>query len=222
MISFRIDPQHPELEEFVRSLPHRFAVGEGTSIREARNSLRIFQTNGMEVVVKSFGIPNVLNRWIYGTFRASKAERSFLYASMLLKQGIDSPQPLAWISFRKGLLFGQSYYVSLRSSCPYTFEDLMKGQLERENEVLEAIARTTARLHDAGMLHKDYSRGNILIGFRPDGEIQIELVDLNRIRLRRIIPAEKGLQNMFERLPVGSLQHEIMKNAYLEARRKTK
>lgn len=221
MKSFEIDSQHPQLKEFVLSLPQRFEAGEGTSIREARNSLRIFHTDGMEVVVKSFGIPNILNRIIYGTFRPCKAKRSFRYASLLRKNGIGSPQPLAWISYRKGLLFGRSYYVSLRSGCPYTFEDLMKGQVEREEEVLRAIAHTTARLHDARMLHKDYSRGNILIGFSPDGEIEIELIDLNRIRFFHTISVEKGLQNMFERLPVSSHQHDIMKKAYREARSKT-
>ena len=218
MKSYEIDSQHPELKEFLFSLPQRFEAGEGISIREARNSLRIFQVNGLEIVVKSFRIPNFLNRLIYGTFRSSKAKRSFRYASLLRKNGIGSPQPLAWISFRKGLLFHRSYYVSLCSQCPYTFENLMNGQIEREGEVLQAIARTTAKLHDAGMLHKDYSRGNILIGFGSDGEVQIELIDLNRIRFFRTISLEKGLQNMFERLPVSSRQHDIMKKTYREAR----
>lgn len=221
MKSYEVNPLYPELKTFLFSLPQRFEAGEGTSIREARNSLRIFQVEGMEVVVKSFGIPNLLNRLVYGIFRSCKAKRSFRYASLLLKNGIGSPLPLGWISFRKGLLFGRSYYVSLRSSCPYTFENLMKGEVEREEDVLRAIALTTARLHDGGMLHKDYSRGNILIGFRPEGTIQIELIDLNRIRFCRTISVEKGLQNMFERLPVSSRQHDIMKKTYREARSNT-
>lgn len=203
---------------WVERLPEIFSTDEGKVIRKARNELREMSVGGQTVIVKSFAIPNLLNRLIYGTLRKSKAERSFCYAQLLRAHGIGSPQPVAWMAQREGGLLSRSYYVSLKSACPYTFADVMAGKVEREADVLTAIACTTARLHGAGMIHKDYSRGNILIGFASDGSVQIELIDLNRIRFRRNISIQQGLSNLFERLPVTPQQRQLMQQAYLDAR----
>lgn len=188
-------------------------------IRKARNELRELEFDGQHYVVKSFAVPNFFNRLIYGTLRQGKAERSYRYAQMIRDHGIGSPAPVAWLSEKRCGLFTRSFYVSLKSTCPYTYADVMAGLVEHEEEVLVAIARTTARLHKAGMMHKDYSRGNILIGFGPNNEVIIELIDLNRIRFHRHISVQQGLDNLFDSLPATPQQHQIMEQAYREARK---
>jgi serine/threonine protein kinase len=64
--------------------------------------------------------------------------------------------------------------------------------------ILQAIGRFTAELYKRGVLHQDYSGGNIL--FNEDGS-KIEIIDLNRIKFYRKMPIKKGLQ-LFERLNI--------------------
>lgn len=210
------------LAGFVASLPERFERGEGEVIYDGRNQLRRFVVEGHRLIVKSFRVPNLVNRIAYGWLRASKAQRSFEYATRLRSIDIDSPAPVGWIAERSGLLFGRSYYACLESTLPYTYKDIMAGTLspDLEHSALEAIGRTTARLHEAGMTHKDYSRGNILFGSAADGSISVEIIDLNRIRFGAV-SIEAGLANLFERLPVTPEQHKIMESAYREARNST-
>lgn len=207
------------MDEFVVSLPQLFERGEGEVIYDGRNQLRRFNVEGRSLIVKSFRTPNFVNRIAYGWLRSSKAQRSFEYAARLRSIGIGSPAPVGWLTERSGLLFGRSYYACLESTLPYTYKDIMAGTLapDLERRALEAIGLTTARLHDAGMLHKDYSRGNILFGPAADGSISVEIIDLNRIRFGTV-SLEAGLVNLFERLPATPEQHAIMEDAYRKAR----
>ena len=59
----------------------------------------------------------------------------------------------------------------------YEFGD---ADIEECKDVVKAFAQYTARLHEAGILHRDYSPGNILFD-KIDGEYQFSLVDINRM-----------------------------------------
>jgi serine/threonine protein kinase len=49
-------------------------------------------------------------------------------------------------------------------------------------DILLAFGRFTCTLHDLGVLHRDYSPGNILVVTSDDpGQYRFELVDLNRM-----------------------------------------
>lgn len=203
------------LSDFMKLLPLHFERGEGEVIYKGRNELRQFQYEGKPFIVKSFRIPNLVNRIAYGIFRPSKAARSYAYAQLLLCAGIGTPEPVGYYTERNGLLFARSYYISLKSECPYTYYDLVKQPFAREEQILRAIARTTAALHEHGYLHKDYSRGNILFGEFADG-IRVEIIDLNRIRFKRVSP-EEGCRN-FERLPGTEKMFRVLADEYAKAR----
>lgn len=216
---YTVASEFASMDEFVASLPQLFERGEGEVIYDGRNQLRRFNVEGRSLIVKSFRTPNFVNRIAYGWLRSSKAQRSFEYAARLRCIGIGSPTPVGWLTERRGFLFGRSYYACLESTLPYTYKDIMAGTLapDLERRALEAIGLTTARLHNAGMLHKDYSRGNILFGPAADGSISVEIIDLNRIRFGTV-SLEAGLDNLFERLPATPEQHAIMEDAYRKAR----
>lgn len=218
MRSLFVAGEFEQCREFFSSLPEIFQTDRGRIIYNRRNQLRELSFNGHDFVVKSYQVPHFVNRLVYGLLRPSKAKRSYEYAEMLLKMGIGSPQPVAYLTERfLGFFFGRSYFVSLKSECPYTYEDVMNHRVPNEEEVLKAIGKVTARLHNAGLIHMDYSRGNILIGFDNEGKVKIELIDLNRIRFRKISMKE-GLANLFERLPADDRQHAVMKDAYMALR----
>ena len=83
--------------------------------------------------------------------------------------------------FQSGLL-SHSYYI-----CCYdggeTVRSLMDGKVEGNEDKLSAFARYTAALHQAGILHLDYSPGNILIHQNDADEYSFSLVDVNRMQL---------------------------------------
>jgi serine/threonine protein kinase len=76
--------------------------------------------------------------------------------------------------------------------------------------ILQAIGRFTAELYKRGVLHQDYSGGNIL--FNEDGS-KIEIIDLNRIKFNRKMPIKKGLQ-LFERLNIDKDALITLGNSY--------
>ena len=89
-----LHPDFAALEPFMRSLPQRMANGEGTVIHKGRNELRIMEFEGRKLVVKAFRRPHLINQFVYGIFRASKAKRSYDNALLLQGLGIGTPQPV--------------------------------------------------------------------------------------------------------------------------------
>lgn len=209
-------PEFADQHDFIASLPERFDRGEGKIIYNGRNQLREFTNNGVTMVVKSFCLPKFINRIAYGFLRSSKAQRSCEYAQLLLSKGIATPAPIGYVTERKGLLFGRSYYASVKSDYTHNFYDVVQPGVENRDKYLVAVAKTTARLHECGFLHKDYSAGNILLRELPDGTIRVEIIDLNRIRFRKI-SLDEGCKN-FERLPVSEGVVEVLAETYATER----
>jgi len=152
----------------------------------------------MDVVVKSYGNPLFINRIIYGNIRASKAKRAYNYALKLRDYGIGTPQPLAYIEIKKGLILHKSFFISLKSTFPNRLSDLCTETPAKDvDKLVRGIAVFTAKLHDLGILHKDYSSGNLLYEINKD-EVLLQVIDLNRMRFGRV-GRKKGCKN-FERL----------------------
>ena len=86
-----IHPDFKELGDFILSLPERFEKNEGIVIHKGRNELRKMEYGGREYVVKSFPRPNIINRFVYGIFRPSKAKRSYDQTAPPLCWPIPSP-----------------------------------------------------------------------------------------------------------------------------------
>ncbi|MCI5581097.1 MAG: lipopolysaccharide kinase InaA family protein [Phocaeicola plebeius] len=211
-----LHPAFQGMEEWMRSLPERFDREEGTLVHNGRNQLRRLTYQGKDYVVKAFRRPHVINQWVYGLLRPSKALRSYLNALTLQRIGVGTPQPVGYMNLRQGLRFGRSYFVTMASDCPYRYEDLFTRSFDCQEEVLRAIARTTACLHDHEMAHKDYGRANILFRPLPDGQVKVELVDLNRMALGPL-DVKAGCKN-FERLPATPEMHRILADEYAKAR----
>lgn len=213
--SVEINDNYSFLRPYITIMPILFANDFGKVIHKGRNELREMNINGINLVVKSYKIPNIINRIVYGIFRSSKAERSYRYAHMLRDNGIGSPVPVAYYTERNGLLFSHSYFVSLKSECQNTYFDLINHEFSNAENIVKAIARVAAQMHEKGYLHKDFSRGNIL--FKDNGEnILIDIIDLNRIRFKKI-GIDEGCKN-FERLPATPQIHRWLADEYAQVR----
>lgn len=199
------------LDEFVYNIPELFE-NEGKTIHSLRNTIKSFEDKGYNIIVKSFHKPNFINRVIYGNFRTSKAKRSYEYAEVLLQNGIGTPMPVGYYEQKCVFLFSSSYYASLQSECDNKFSDLIKNtEFPYRKEILIAIGRFTAELHQKGFYHQDYSAGNILFRVTNDN-IHIEIVDLNRMKIRKV-NMDSGCRN-FERLNIDAKGLEIMAIEY--------
>lgn len=214
---------------FVKSLPRQFKYNKGNVIYKGRNELRSFEIDGNNYVVKSFRKPNWVNRIIYGFLRKSKAERSYEYADKLLRLGILTPRPVAFYQERCGLCFDKSYYVCEASQKTIHFKDIDKLNAKQQEIFLKAVGALTARLHEAGIYHKDYSGGNILVSFTNESRCsemetriseeatcELELLDLNRMRFGKV-SLEQACAN-FDRFHVSDDKLRIMAQAYAQAR----
>jgi hypothetical protein len=208
-----VHPDFKELTDFVADIPQCFDA-LGTSIYKVRNELRACSYGGFRLVIKSYALPNVVNRLVYGHLRASKAERAYRYGLLLREAGFGSPQPVAFVT-GKGLFFGRSFFVSLESALPYTYKDLQVRDFPRLHDILLAVARNAAALHNAGFHLLDYTQGNILFDDRPE-EIRIELVDLNRMSFGRV-GVKTGCRDL-QRLEKDTLRRKILIEEYLHRR----
>jgi len=213
--TFVVSPNFKEEEEFFYSLPDIFDK-QGETIHSGRNTIKIFDVGNEKWVVKSFQLPNVVNRFVYGIFRKSKARRSYEYALKLLSQGISTPHPIGYYEQKIFFLFDKSFYVSVMSECNHRFEELIRdANFPDREKILKAVARFTAELHEKGVLHSDYSAGNILFSHTND-DINIELIDLNRLKFGKISKVA-GCRN-FERLNLEPGALKIMAEEYAVAR----
>lgn len=178
----------------------------------ARNKIKIFDLHGKEVNVKSFKIPNFINKFAYRFFRKSKAERSFEYAHQLLKRGIGTPYPIAYAEEKSGLTFQKSFYISENLNCDLTYRNLvLDPDYPKREEILRAFTRFTFELHEKQVQFLDHSPGNTLIR-NERGEYQFFLVDLNRMNFKELSFDER-MKN-FARLTPQKEMVEIMASEY--------
>lgn len=192
----QINPAYIPLQGFIKSIPSRFEK-EGKTIYASRNIIKVMSASGMEFNVKRYGIPAFMNRIIYSFFRLPKGKRAFAYPRQLLSKGFETPVPVAYVEQRVCRLIRYSYFISLQVPYRRNFYEFGDADIDDSREIVIAFARYTAALHEAGIMHKDYSPGNILFD-KVDNTWHFSLVDINRMYFGKV-SIEKGCAN-FARL----------------------
>ena len=178
-MKYEINPSYKmEFKGFLTNIKKHFQ-SSNSSIHKARNELKIIPFQGIDTVVKSFKIPNIINKVVYTYFKDSKAKKSYEYS---LKLGHFTPTPIGYIEFFKNSLLYESYFVSEKFAYDFTIrEPLLDKSFKNRVAILEAFAMFTLELHNAGVFHDDYSPGNILIKEDEDTYI-FKIVDVNRMK----------------------------------------
>lgn len=200
-----LEKQH----RLLANLPERFAESQEV-LYQKRNTIKLVEE---AFVVKKFAVPSLLKRLWYTLF-ASKARRSYIYAQRL---GDLTPKPVTYLETKKNGLLAESYYVSRLSVCGHVLKEVIKDTHYPEREkVFAAFGRFTAMLHEKGMLHTDYSMGNVLFDQTENG-VAFQLVDLNRMKFNQRINARRGCKN-FERIDTDKEALTTIARAYAKAR----
>ena len=195
--------------KLLQHLPELFAQSTEV-LYQKRNTIKVVEG---DFVVKSFAVPSFFKRLIYTIF-SSKARRSFIYAQRL---GNMTPKPVTYLETRKGGLLYESYYISRLSPCTHVLKEVIKDtNFPQRDQIFAAFGRFTAQLHEHGMLHADYSMGNVL--FEPTEQgAEFQLVDLNRMYFGQRINCRKGCRN-FERIDTDAHALATVARAYAQAR----
>ena len=142
----------------------------------------------LEVVVKQFRNQGWRRRW-ERRLRGSKAARSWRVAAALMAAGIATPRPVALVE--SSAPAGPSFLVTEKLvgafEVRHFFRRLNGDEPAGDFPAVEPLAflaelgGMARRLHDAGIVYRDLSLGNILVRPGADG-LELYLVDLNRAR----------------------------------------
>lgn len=128
-------------------------------------------------------------------WRTPKAVRAYENAVRLCQAGIDTPEPIAYmLNIQNGLL-RESYLVNLRSPLTRNFYEFRHHPLEGHEAIVRAFAKFTAHMHEQGILHRDYSPGNILFDVDKQGQVHFEIVDINRMVFDKPVDIDTACRN---------------------------
>lgn len=163
----------------------------------SRNCIKTFKTQEITLNIKAFKKPNFVKKIIYTYFRPSKAKRSFDFAKKLIKFGIGTPQPIAYLELTDSIGLTESYYICEHQEYDFLFRLLVNEPEFPEHEaILRQFTQFCFKIHENGIEFKDHSPGNTLIKKIDSKKYDFYLVDLNRMRFHTSLSLEQRMANL--------------------------
>jgi tRNA A-37 threonylcarbamoyl transferase component Bud32 len=166
----------------------------------------------VQVVVKQFRNQG-LRRELDKRLRGSRAERGWRVAKELVRSGILTPEPIALVESDRA--DGPSFFLARKLENAAEIRHFFR-RLNSEPDpgpfpdvepaiFLEDIGRLARRLHDAGIVYRDFSMGNVLAVETEKG-LDLYVVDFNRARIHQRPGAWRRTRDIC-RLPVLEPEH---------------
>ena len=210
-----VNNNYKTTETEIKSIIENFDSINDYLAKGTRNSIKkVVLENEKTATIKSFKIPNVVNKFVYKFFRKSKAERSYKYAQKLIDLGFKTPTPIAYVENTSSLSFLKSYYFCELVSSEITFRELVQDvSYPNREEILKQFTKFTFDLHEAGIEFLDHSPGNTLIKKVGENKYEFYLVDLNRMNFHDLMSFDQRMKN-FSRLTPQKEMVEIMAKEY--------
>lgn len=209
-----IAPRFIDKTNEIAAIIENFSTGGTVFINGRRNAIKIFDLDGVTLNIKSFRIPNIINKPVYRFFRKSKARRSYEYAIKLLENGIGTPQPIAYFENQSLLSLKDSYYVSEHLLADLTFRELVQQPDYPDHEnILRQFTHFCFLLHEKGIEFTDHSPGNTLIKKSVNGTYAFYLVDLNRMNFHGHMDFNLRMENLKKLTPKQDMI-AVMSNEY--------
>ncbi|WP_281234389.1 Kdo domain containing protein [Flavobacterium gelatinilyticum] len=213
-MNFKVNPVFETSTESILDTIKNFNNSGNLFGNGDRNKIKLFTLNEKTINIKSFKIPNIVNKVAYKYFRKSKARRSFEYATILLEKGIGTPQPIAYLENFNFIGLKDSYYASEHLITELTYRELVEIPEYPDNEnILRQFTKFTFDLHEKGVEFLDHSPGNTLIKKVQDDKYDFFLVDLNRMNFHADMSFEQRMVN-FSRLTPKQEMIKTMSNEY--------
>jgi len=136
-------------------------------------------------------------------FKASKGERHWNNASEMIRRGIKSPMPIAYFEQTKESAIRHNYYVceyvSNAFSAREAFTAFAQGEQHfagfSKQEVFNALAQFTCKMHTRKIIHNDLSGGNLLMIRTQNDQIEVSAIDIGRATVLKL-KGQKVTQKM--------------------------
>ena len=189
-----VNPRYQHLREWLEHIDEHFA-GDSPVPGRGAVLVRTVQVDGLTLTVKRFGAPGMAGKIAQRTFRTPKAKKAYVKPFLMRERGFETPEPIAFVRYHRGLLRGDdTYYVALKSDFRYTLDRLGELPQDQQQDVIRAFARFTANLHEQGFLHHNFTSQNILFDQRRE-RWHFQLIDTHCMRCGRSVGLKKGCQN---------------------------
>ena len=162
-----------------------------------------------DIVIKEFRSAGV-NK-LKSFFLPGKALKAWRGSVALMKKGIQTPPPVAYLEKRKGIFLERSFFLAERvagvEEIRFLFPKFSPPELR---ELLISLGRYISLCHKKGILHRDLSDGNILVSKEKEGEFRFYLIDTNRVKLKKRIGLLKRLKNLIRLGVPGEFQRYFL------------
>ena len=156
------------------------------TICNKRNTVEIIKIQQHTFVLKKYKSPNLANRIIYTFFRKSKAQHAYENALKILRRGIRTPFPVAFIEIKKKNIFKTGYFISEYMNYP-TLEEWKNNTTEEDKNIKKDFIDFTIDLHKKNILPLDYNPKNIFIIKNTENDhYEFALTDINRAKFNNI------------------------------------
>lgn len=206
-------PEYSDEKTSLLQLTDNFHDEGELIVKGSRNIIKSNTFQGQQVNIKYFKKPGAFNAVVYNFFRESKAKRSFDYAVRLLKAGIRTPKPIAYIEEKTAFTLQSSYYICAQINYDFTFRELIHDPLWKDRDlILEQFTEFTFRMHENRINFLDHSPGNTLIVKRGEGQYDFYLIDLNRMTFEDLSMAQR--MDNFKKLWLSKTMVKIIARKY--------
>lgn len=198
-----IHPNYTGFQDEIITVLRNNDLNDHYLAKGTRNSIKIeMLSDGTVLTIKSFKIPNVVNKFVYRFFRESKAERSYTYALKLIELGFLTPHPIAYFENKSELTLKDSYYISELVDSELTYRELVTDENYPDRDrILEQFTHFSFQLHEKGIEFLDHSPGNTLIKKKDTDTYDFYLVDLNRMKFHEHMDFDTRMKNLSRLTP---------------------
>lgn len=206
------------IHDLMYRITEAFASGEGELLYDKRNKIRRFTLeDGSVVIVKQYKKPNFFQRICYSTFWNNKAKKSYFFGNMLLNLGIDTPRPIAAVTYYNNIGMENRYYFASTEDSRPDCLILRDGNMDNPQPMIDALSAYLIHLHELGFLHGDTNLSNFLYSRNADGSFSFSVIDTNRSRfLGRPANKKEALSNLIRLTHKRSLLCEIITSYALQ------
>ncbi len=165
--------------------PRRDAI-----LRKARNAIWTIpdpRDPAKKLVIKQ-PVHMHLHKKLLDRFKPSKGLRSWNGACELLRRGVETARPVAYLEKSGDRSLTQNYYICEYVDADFSareiFSAFSKGESQyqgvSEEEMYTQLAEYLLTMHGRGVFFRDLSGGNILVSKGSDGRLEFSLIDTAR------------------------------------------
>jgi tRNA A-37 threonylcarbamoyl transferase component Bud32 len=186
------------------------------------------------IFVKHFLVPGLREK-IRQWFRRGKGRNEGRRTRYLAAIGVETITPIALGEQRKRLLLFENYLITHAIPGMVSLDEFVECRLPHwpehrqarlRHNLATALGVLTARLHDAGFVHRDFHPGNILVQVGSDDQPRLAMIDLDALRVCRHLSWRAAQQNLallnhYFWLRCGRADRYRFLRTYLRSRRST-